>query len=139
YHHTFENYKRAKFELFNWPGLRHAVINADDPAGAELLDTLPPSLAFAYTTSRDHGDAAMAAHDIQTSPYGLVFSLVARDGTAQLFTRLVGAHNVSNLLLVASVLQALGWDVHKVARVLSTLESVEGRLQVVEPIECQPR
>ena len=37
YHGTFEAYRDAKFALFEWPGLRSAVINVDDTAGAELL------------------------------------------------------------------------------------------------------
>src|SRR5690606_32243982 len=74
----------------------------------------------------------LTAQDIHTGAYGVVFNLVSYEGTAQLFTRLVGQHNVSNLLLVASVLQELGWDLHKIARILSTLAPVEGRLQVVE-------
>src|SRR5690606_29571221 len=37
YHGTPERYKAAKFALFEQSGLRSAVINADDPAGAELL------------------------------------------------------------------------------------------------------
>src|SRR3546814_3504272 len=49
YHHTLENYKQAKFELFDWPGLRRAVVNADDAAGAELLQTLSPAKAISYS------------------------------------------------------------------------------------------
>ena len=33
YHHTFEAYEAAKARLFAWPGLRAAIINADDAAG----------------------------------------------------------------------------------------------------------
>src|SRR5690606_20288414 len=72
------------------------------------------------------------AHDIQTGAYGVVFNLLALGGKAQLLTRLVGEHNVSNLLLVAGVLQELGWGLPRIARVLATLQCVEGRLQVVE-------
>src|SRR3546814_8331418 len=49
YHHTLENYKQAKFELFDWPGLRRAVVNADDAARAELLQTLSPAKAISYS------------------------------------------------------------------------------------------
>lgn len=133
YHHTLENYKQAKFALFGWPGLRRAVVNADDAAGAELLLGLPAEMAVSYSM-RPGLDADVRAEEIQTGPYGLVFNLRTRNGAAQLLTRLVGEHNISNLLLVAAVLQELGWDLSKVARVLATLGSVQGRLQIVEPL-----
>src|SRR5690606_6912023 len=50
----------------------------------------------------------------------------------------VGMHNVSNLLLIAGVLGQLGWSVSRIARALSALRSVEGRLQVVEAVRCAP-
>ncbi|MDS1142593.1 bifunctional UDP-N-acetylmuramoyl-L-alanyl-D-glutamate--2,6-diaminopimelate ligase MurE/UDP-N-acetylmuramoyl-tripeptide--D-alanyl-D-alanine ligase MurF [Pusillimonas sp. SM2304] len=134
YHQTFEHYRRAKFALFDWPGLRSAVVNADDPAGAELIGTLAPATTLAYST-RGKETAAVQAQDIHAGRYGLVFNLVTRDGAAQLLTRLVGEHNIANLLLVAGVLQQLGWDLSRIARVLGTLRSVEGRLQVVEPLD----
>ncbi|MGB3289925.1 MAG: bifunctional UDP-N-acetylmuramoyl-L-alanyl-D-glutamate--2,6-diaminopimelate ligase MurE/UDP-N-acetylmuramoyl-tripeptide--D-alanyl-D-alanine ligase MurF, partial [Burkholderiaceae bacterium] len=133
YHHTLENYKQAKFALFAWPDLRRAVVNADDPAGAELLRNLRPGLAISYSIQSAAG-ADVQAEDVHTGPYGLVFNLQTRGGAAQLLTRLVGEHNISNLLLVAAVLQELGWDLPKVARVLATLRSVPGRLQIVEPL-----
>jgi murE/murF fusion protein len=134
YHHTLENYKQAKFALFGWPGLRRAVINADDAAGAELLHSLPSDMVLSYSMQAGLG-ADVQAEEIQTGPYGLVFRLRTLDGAAQLLTRLVGEHNISNLLLVAAVLQELGWDLSKIARVLATLHSVQGRLQVVEPLD----
>ncbi|MGF7191230.1 UDP-N-acetylmuramoyl-L-alanyl-D-glutamate--2,6-diaminopimelate ligase [Robbsia andropogonis] len=41
YHGTLEGYEAAKARLFNWPGLRAAVINADDAAGRRLLMQWP--------------------------------------------------------------------------------------------------
>ncbi len=131
YHGTLQNYRLAKFALFNTPGLRAAVINADDQAGLDLLEAAPVARAVAYSLGRNQA-AAIQAHEIQTGSYGLVFNLATRDGVAQLLTRLVGEHNISNLLLVAGVLQELGWDLPRIARVLATLSSVEGRLQIVE-------
>ncbi|HWL28428.1 MAG TPA: bifunctional UDP-N-acetylmuramoyl-L-alanyl-D-glutamate--2,6-diaminopimelate ligase MurE/UDP-N-acetylmuramoyl-tripeptide--D-alanyl-D-alanine ligase MurF [Burkholderiaceae bacterium] len=134
YHHTLHDYKLAKFALFDWPGLRAAVVNADDHAGAELLQRMPPMESLAY--SLDKPTAALQAQQIQTGTYGLVFNLVTPDGTAQILTRLVGEHNISNLLLVAGVLQHLGWDLPRIARALGALQPVEGRLQIVESLNC---
>ena len=38
YHRTMAAYGAAKAKLFAWPGLRTAVINADDPFGQSLID-----------------------------------------------------------------------------------------------------
>ena len=38
YHKTMAAYGAAKAKLFTWPGLRAAVINADDPFGQSLIE-----------------------------------------------------------------------------------------------------
>src|SRR5690606_20773114 len=104
YHHSMLEYKEAKFRLFEWPGLRCSVINLDDTAGQELAALLPSSSVAGYSI-RGHAQALLRAEDIQVGHYGLVFNLVTPEGTAQLLTRLVGEHNISNLLLVAGILR----------------------------------
>ncbi|UHL65824.1 bifunctional UDP-N-acetylmuramoyl-L-alanyl-D-glutamate--2,6-diaminopimelate ligase MurE/UDP-N-acetylmuramoyl-tripeptide--D-alanyl-D-alanine ligase MurF [Paralcaligenes sp. KSB-10] len=134
YHQTLENYKAAKFALFGWPALRAAIVNVDDAAGKELYASVAVSDRLGYSLKRDSA-AAVQAQDVQTGSYGLIFNLLMPDGAAQIVTRLVGEHNISNLLLVAGVLRELGWGLARIARVLVTLRSVEGRLQVVEPCD----
>jgi murE/murF fusion protein len=134
YHGTLEHYKQAKFSLFSRTGLRGAVINADDAAGAELLAGEAPSGHRAgYSLRADSGEA-FRAEELQHGPGGLVFRLVTPDGSAQILTHLVGDHNVSNLLLVAGVLRELGWGLSRTARALAVLQPVPGRLQVVDPL-----
>src|SRR5699024_9619692 len=76
------------------------------------------------------------AGEIQTSGYGLMFTLKTSRGSSQLLTRLVGVHNVSNLLLVAGVLRHLGWGMSRTVRALGALTPVQGRMQVVDAIDC---
>ena len=131
YHGTEARYKQAKFALFDRPGLRGAVINADDAAGLELLQgTAPSGHRVGYSQRRD-STAEFRAEDIQHGAAGLVFNLVVPDGSAQILTHLVGEHNISNLLLVAGVLRELGWGLSRIARALAVLHPVPGRLQVV--------
>lgn len=131
YHGSMERYEQAKARLFQWPGLAAAVINADDEAGARLLQTLPASLALGYARERA---AAFSVRDLQATVLGQVFTLVSPDGEVQIVTSLLGAHNVSNLLLVAGVLSKLGWPLSQIARALSKTRPVDGRLQVVTPL-----
>lgn len=138
YHHTLDNYKQAKFDLFNWPDLRMTVINSDDPAGKELAERQPAGRVLTYSLGLDPS-AVVQAQELHTTSYGLVFTLVTPKGAVQLLTRLVGKHNAANLLLVAGVLQSLNWTLARIARVLASLRSVEGRLQLIEPLECGNR
>src|SRR5690606_2299690 len=100
YHQTMARYKQAKFALFAHAGLRSAVINADDPAGAELLAQNDSVRRVGYTLRPDES-ITIRAEDIQTGAGGLLFNRATPQGSAQILTRMVGEHNISNLLLVA--------------------------------------
>lgn len=140
YHVTMERYEAAKARLFNWPGLTAAVINADDEAGRRMLAALPEGVSpMGYSLSDDPAiPAAMRARDLQATSQGQIFTLVSPHGEAQIVTRLLGAHNVSNLLLVAGVLYKLGLPFAQIARALAATDPVDGRLQTVEPAVSLP-
>lgn len=131
YHETLEQYKAAKFTLFHRPGLKRVLVNVDDPVGEELVRQLDASFVDTYSLGLKPS-ATIQAGDVHVGTHGLVFNLSMGERAAQIVTRLVGLHNVSNLLLIAGVLQELGWSLSRIARALSTLRSVEGRLQIVE-------
>lgn len=132
YHHTFDAYRAAKLSLFGWPGLRAAVVNADDAVGRQIINDFTDLPVSGYSIQTGQ-DAPIQAKDIQTGTYGLVFNLVLPGGTAQILTRLVGRHNISNLLLLAGVLHYYGWDITRIAATVAMLDPVPGRLQVVQP------
>src|SRR5690606_36623739 len=130
YHGTFDDYRAAKFALFDWPGLRASVVNADDEAGRQLIARLAGRTLLSYSLESGTG-AGIVAQDIHAGTHGLIFNL-SRDGaSAQVLTHLIGHHNVSNLLLVAGVLQELGWSLSRTARILAELRPVPGRLELV--------
>lgn len=131
YHGTFDAYRDSKFALFDWPGLRASVVNADDSTGIELLTRLEGRSHLSYSVKAD-SPAHILALDIHAGPYGLIFNISRDEGSVQVLTRLIGLHNVSNLLLVAGVLQELGWPLSRTARILAELRPVEGRLQIIE-------
>lgn len=136
YHGTMERYEAAKARLFRWPGLSAAVVNADDEAGRRLIASLPADLSvMGYSLGADPAiPAAMRARDLQATAQGQIFTLVSPHGEAQIVTRLLGAHNVSNLLLVAGVLYKLGLPFAQIARELAATDPVDGRLQTVESV-----
>ncbi|MFT0851950.1 bifunctional UDP-N-acetylmuramoyl-L-alanyl-D-glutamate--2,6-diaminopimelate ligase MurE/UDP-N-acetylmuramoyl-tripeptide--D-alanyl-D-alanine ligase MurF [Achromobacter sp. F4_2707] len=131
YHGTLGAYRDAKFALFDWPGLETSIVNADDGAGVDLLSRLAGRRCLSYSIESE-SSADIRALDIHAGTYGLIFNISRDEGSVQVLTRLIGLHNVSNLLLVAGVLQELGWSLSRTARIMSELRPVEGRLQIVE-------
>lgn len=138
YHGTVQAYTQAKKKLFSWPGLQRAVINLDDAVGETIARAIQDEHLLHLTgySIEGHAQAGVSAVEIKTGSHGVIFNLVLAEGAAQIVTRLVGRHNISNLLLVAGVLQAMGWPLSRISRALCSLQSVDGRLQLVEPIPC---
>ncbi len=131
YHGSVDDYAAAKAALFRWPGLRAAVINADDGVGRQLAARYEGPGLLTYSID---GQACLRALDLHLGARGMVFTLTMGHGAAQIVTRILGAHNVSNLLLVAGVLCRMGWSVSRIASALTELTPVVGRLQVAEPV-----
>src|SRR5690625_1754846 len=137
YHGSWQHYGDSKKLLFQRPGLRRAVINLDDPFGQEILQAAGDTPIFTY--SMNDAAADFYAQDVHPGADGQVFNLVGVHGTAQFLTHQIGLHNVSNYLLVAAVLNELGWPVSKIARIMAGLTPVEGGLEIVRAIANRRR
>ena len=138
YHGSMDNYWAAKRLLFGWVGLKSAVINIDDDAGALLADELRRGQidSWTYSTRADSG-ARLVAEDIGYTGGGLSFTLVedvAVGGRARrepVTTTLIGDYNVHNLLAVIGGLRAQGIMMADAARVAGLVTPVPGRMQRV--------
>jgi UDP-N-acetylmuramoyl-L-alanyl-D-glutamate--2,6-diaminopimelate ligase len=130
YHGSMEAYWAAKRALFNWPGLKAAVINVDDIHGARLASELSGSSLEFWTVSVG-GTACLSAHGLHYAGAGLAFELREGAAAVAVHTQLVGDFNVSNLLVVLAGLRALGVTLVDAARVVPQLTPVPGRLQRV--------
>ncbi|OZI20121.1 UDP-N-acetylmuramoyl-L-alanyl-D-glutamate--2,6-diaminopimelate ligase [Bordetella genomosp. 9] len=131
YHGTMAAYEAAKARLFAWPGLTGAVVNADDEAGRRLIASLDPARVLTYGLQ---SSADLQARDLAVTGQGQIFTLATTQGEVQIMTGLLGRHNVSNLLLVAGVLQALGWSLADIGCELAAAAPVDGRMEIVTPI-----
>jgi UDP-N-acetylmuramoyl-L-alanyl-D-glutamate--2,6-diaminopimelate ligase len=135
YHGGMEAYEAAKRRLFDWPGLRHAVINLDDEMGRRLVTELREQSPAIDIIGYSVGAAAagelpvLRASDIRSSNSGTVFQLATPQGAIQVRTQLVGQFNVSNVLGIAGVLIARGASLRAVAELLESLQPVPGRMQ----------
>ncbi len=134
YHGDMQAYEAAKARLFTWPGLAHAVINADDPAGLRMAQVCRAPVVR-YGIELAPGAGHVAARAVHAVPEGVQFDLYLGQDTGRVRSCMAGMHNVSNFLCVAGVLATQGWKAEQIAAALSMLQPVDGRLeQVVNPL-----
>ncbi len=161
YHQNTENYFQAKAKLFlNLSAKATAVINIDDEYGRRLvplqLNNIGRNLSVVNGTSAPHLDkkivagalvamtkskivtygfkqrAAVMAEHIQTALTGLVFVLKTPRGKVKIQTRLIGYHNVYNILAAASAAYAHGVSLSDIQKAIGKFTNVPGRLEKIE-------
>ena len=130
YHQDMAAYWKAKRTLFAFPGLKAAVLNIDDPHGAELAATLGHAPLDLWTCSAQ-GPARLSAQGLHHAAGGLAFELREGDQVLALRSALIGDFNASNLLGVVGVLRALGVPLRDAAQAVERLGPVPGRMQRV--------
>ncbi len=135
YHGSMDAYWAAKRALFDWPGLRAAVVNVDDAKGAALAAELQAAGTLdVWTVSRAGAPARLVAEGLGYEGTGLGFTLREGDATARVASTLTGDYNVSNLLGVIGVLRASGCALEAAAHIVPMLTAVPGRMQRVAAV-----
>jgi len=135
YHGNMENYAAAKQRLFHMPDLRSAVINIDDPMGAELPASLAAGVdVLVYTLNPDQaippGVAGWVRADaVRPTHAGLEISLSSHCGSGVLRSSLLGRFNAANLLAVLLVLLDQGLALAEALQRLSRVSTVAGRME----------
>jgi len=124
YHKTFAEYIRVKKAFFDGLGKdSFALVNSDDKNGIVMLqNTAAKKMTFALKTPADFKGKV-----IENELTGLIMTI----NQTEVYSRLVGDFNAYNLLVVFGVSQLLGMEELEVLRIISNLESVEGRFQYV--------
>jgi UDP-N-acetylmuramoyl-L-alanyl-D-glutamate--2,6-diaminopimelate ligase len=130
YHGTMQAYWAAKRRLFDWPGLRAAVVNVDDPQGAQLAAELAATPVDCWTVSA-RGEARLVARQARMADGGLAFEVHEGAERTSVRTAVIGDFNVHNLLGVVAALRASGLSLAEAAAALRHLGPVPGRLQRV--------
>lgn len=137
YHGSMAAYWQAKRALFDWPGLRAAVINIDDPQGAILADELQAEgrlEVWTCSTRPSARPARLQAGDLRYDGAGLCLLLTEEAGApVEVRTGLIGDYNAANVVGVIGVLRALGLPLAQVAALAADFTPVPGRMQRVEP------
>ena len=132
---SIENTAKAKYELIEaLPSDGLAVINNDNEICAELAEkteSVPVNRYSIRSKEIDDDTIDIRASDIQHSQKGLSFTVSAADvGTADITTRLLGKHNVSNILAAISVSLQCGMSLDDIRTAISVLEPVPHRLEL---------
>lgn len=123
YHGDLEAYEAAKARLFVPELTDRAVVSTDTPAGARLVENTKVPVVAVDTTARE---AAM------TGPRGSRFRWRGLD----IALPLAGPFNVTNAVLAAEAVSALGFDEMEVADALGRVRGVPGRFETID--EGQP-
>lgn len=129
YHRTRENYFLAKARLFtNLSPRSVSVINVDDPYGLKLV-SMTKSRVVKYGIS---SAAEVCAKDIKTGVYESHFTVRASGQSINVRTKLIGLHNVYNILAAVGVCLNEGIAPDVISRGIARLEHVPGRLERIE-------
>ena len=148
YHASMKDYANTKKKIFDLPGVRHAVVNADDLVGQECLTELSKKMltsdltVWAYATQAQSllslpcfANAKLKkilAADIQLSQGGMSFDLIINgQNIGRTETQFVGAFNVSNSLAIVACLMAGGLSGEQAQRAIEQLKPVSGRMELV--------
>ena len=124
FHKTFENYRDTKKQLFdNLKKDAFAVTNKDDKNGLVMTQNCKASV-HTYSTR------SLADYKARILEEGFDGMLLEVNGM-EVFVRLVGRFNVSNLLCIYGAAVCLGFEPAEVLRVLSTLSAVNGRFEAI--------
>jgi MurE/MurF fusion protein len=137
YHGSMQAYWAAKQQLFEWPGLKAAVVNIDDERGAVLAEQLrdQPIGLWTYSTSQP---ASLRAQNVRYRGAGLCFDVLEGAACAEVATSMLGDYNVSNLLAVIGALRSLDFDLADAARACAHLTPVPGRMQRIAGTDAAP-
>ena len=118
-HQDIDHYFAAKARLFEPTLTNRAVIRADDPWGAKLLEsTVVETRPFRLSD----------ATDPRPTPTGMQFEWRGH----QVDLPLAGRHNVANALCAATIAEWLGIDVATIVAGLGHVGSVRGRFELVD-------
>lgn len=139
YHGDMEHYEAAKWLLYSAHHCGQAIINADDEVGRRWLAKLPDAVAVSmedHINPNCHG-RWLKATDVNYHDSGATICFSSSWGDGEIESRLMGAFNVSNLLLALATLLALGYPLADLLKTAARLQPVCGRMEVFTA-PCKP-
>ncbi|PIE25414.1 MAG: UDP-N-acetylmuramoyl-L-alanyl-D-glutamate--2,6-diaminopimelate ligase [Neptuniibacter caesariensis] len=128
YHGSMEAYGATKAKLFTEFPLQAAIINIDDKFGCKLARNADIN-GRTVSVGRAQGQYHLTAYRLALQ--GLEAELKTPKGNIAFASKIIGAFNLDNLLLVAALLSEQGFSHAEIRGSLARLDSVPGRMQAV--------
>lgn len=124
YHKDFAEYRDVKKRFFDeLPSSAFALTNADDKNGPVMLqNTRAKKYTYALKSYADY-----RAQILENNFTGLLLKI----DDQELWTRLIGNFNAYNVLAIYAAADLLGLNTMEILRIISELNSVNGRFQYV--------
>ena len=139
---SIENIAQTKYELIeSLPSDGLAVFNCDNEICARLSDKREQggspvrryaTAPFSVDSVSDRAD--LTATNIRHTPEGLAFTVHTNIGTSEIRTRLLGRHNVSNILAAIAVSMECGMTLTEIQDAIINVEPVPHRLQLTSGV-----
>lgn len=127
YHKTFDEYIRAKKLFFDhMPATSFSLINADDKNGRIMVQNTKSAVYYYALKSM----ADFKAKILESHFHGTLLNLEGKE----IWTKFLGEFNTYNLLAVYSCAVLLGQEKEETLRIMSALETVEGRFQYIRSL-----
>ncbi|HDQ70895.1 MAG TPA: UDP-N-acetylmuramoyl-L-alanyl-D-glutamate--2,6-diaminopimelate ligase, partial [Chloroflexi bacterium] len=135
-HGSLQAYQQAKARLFHSLSETYrkpdtpkiAILNRDD----DSYRYLRPIPADRHITYGQVSPADVTAHDVRFAPDRTHLTIQSAMGYAAIETPLLGAFNVSNILVAFSTGLALGIPTPTIAQGISALRGIPGRMERIE-------
>ena len=135
FHRTLDEYFHAKLRLFTEhvdsrqkAGPKRAIVNADDERASMILQHCSiPTWTFGL-----HAQADIRAEAIRLSMGGTEFLVNSPVGQLTISSRLVGEHNVSNMLAAIGIGLEMGMTVPLIERAVQSVTHVPGRFERID-------
>ncbi len=133
FHGDMASYGGAKARLFAAPGLKHAVVNLDDPFGMALVGKLRNSkvqtMGYAIEQRSDLGIPIVRAKDLEFSAQGVVFEVTSQWGNGAVTAPVFGRFNAYNVLAVLGGLLASDVGFASAVKAIAGIQPLPGRMQ----------
>ena len=132
YHGDMARYEAAKWLLFSEHHVGQMIINADDEVGFRWLQNLPDAVAVTMENNLQPGCRGrwLKATGVNYHDNGASVTFESSWGNGVIDSRLMGAFNVSNLLVALATLLSLGYPLDGLIATAGQLQPVCGRMEV---------
>ncbi len=134
YHHTMQEYAKAKALLFRRPELQYAIINQDDAYQELISQELDPRVK--KLTYGLNANADVQAVSWRMDMHGTEIEVRSPWGNHQITIQALGQFNIYNSLALFSSLLAQNYPPQQLVDVMSQLKPAPGRMELVAQAPC---